>query len=216
MACRVTGSANVCCHLLSPAQAGSPSPSHSMKDSTTTPASGIRANAPKNTRAGRTMRKGGPPERPAVRVPPFLVPGCGARPTVVCGSGASVELDMSERGIHVVDELLRGDLAEEQLAEVVQQFLGLPGREGLVPRELEVRGLLGESVGIGEEVRVLALAELVLDALHRRDRAGGDHVLDLGVVVELVADPPECGLLSALGRGGGDREDVGRVADDVR
>src|SRR5699024_7519364 len=45
----------------------------------------------------------------------------------------------SEGGVHRVDELLRCALPQEDLAEVVQQRLGLVRRQGLIPGELEVR-----------------------------------------------------------------------------
>src|SRR5699024_5297139 len=160
----------------SPAHWGVPSPSHSMKDRTTTPPSGSRAKKPKNTRAGTAIRNGGPPRRRGL----LAVVDSPAAAEAPCWSCVVV---ISERGVHVVDELLRRDLHQEDLAQIVQQLLRRPRWQSLVPGELEVRGLGGQLVGEGQEVGVLALGELVLDPLHRGNGAGCDHLLDLGVVV---------------------------------
>src|SRR5690625_6594983 len=112
MAWRVTGSASVCPHFDSPAHCGVPSPSHSMKDRTTTPPSGRSAKKPKKRRAGTAIRKGGPPLRR--RLLP-VADSCAATDPCV-----SVSVVISERGVHGVDELLRRDLqrSEEHTSEL--------------------------------------------------------------------------------------------------
>src|SRR5699024_550392 len=166
-----------------------------------------RSKKPKKRRAGTAIRRGGAPlRRRLLRV----AASCAA--TDPC---ESVSVVISERGVHGVDELLRRDLQQEYLAQVAEQLLRRRRRQRLVPGELEVRGVDGEPVGEAQEVRVLALRELVLDPLHRGDGTGLDHLVDLDVVVDVLAEPPDRSLLGAVGGGGGDGEQVGGVAHDV-
>src|ERR1035437_2872046 len=96
----------------------------------------MMAKTKKNTRAGATIQPLGP-VRPLLAAP---------SPRVV------LTLSLADRLVHVVGELLRGDLLVEELIEVAQQRGRLCRRERLIPRHLEIRRRLGQLVDGHSEV----------------------------------------------------------------
>src|SRR4029453_10913412 len=113
-----------------------PIPSQSVNESTRTPISGTKANARNINRAGTTKM----PSR--LLAPPAggVVSGCSV-PVPAGASGARAVMSRLNGGVHRRRELLRRDLQQEQLIDVVQQSLGLLRAECLVPGLLEVGGL---------------------------------------------------------------------------
>src|SRR5699024_4054618 len=96
------------------------------------------------------------------------------------GDGTS----LAEGGVHVAGEFLRTDAQQEQLADVVQQRLRLGRVQRLVPRQLEVGRLGGQSVDEGQEVGVLRRRQLVLCRCDRWHATGGDERVDVGIAVQ--------------------------------
>src|SRR5664279_5496081 len=120
----------------------------------------MMAKTKKNTRAGATIQPLGP-VRPLLAAP---------SPRVV------LTLSLADRLVHVVGELLRGDLLVEELIEVAQQRGRLCRRERLIPRHLEIRRRLGQLVAghseVGSSRRNLGVEILDLDT--KISAAGSD------------------------------------------
>src|SRR5688500_15995428 len=108
-------------------------PSQSVNESTRTPINGTKANERNMSRAGSTRM----PSR--LFAPPAGGAGaCSSVPVVAGANGATAVMSRLDGGVHCGRELLRRDLQQKELIDVVQQSLGLRGAECLVPGLLEV------------------------------------------------------------------------------
>src|SRR6476469_982791 len=131
----VTGSVSTVVQLARPSSRISRRPSQLVKLRKTTPASGTTANTRKKTRAGAASHPDGPVSRTRRRLELVMVTPL-----------------LPDRGVHRGDELLRGDLLEEDLVKVGQHRVALCGTQRLVPGQREARRLLGQAVDEREEV----------------------------------------------------------------
>src|SRR4051812_37517134 len=194
----VTGSVRTVVQLDNPSSLISPSPSHEVKLRNKTPSSGMMANSRKKARAGAASHPDGPRSRARREEPDVVDTGL-----------------LSDRRVHRGDELLRGDLLQEDLVEVGQHGIPLRRAERLVPGKGEARSVLGHAIHVGQEVLVRRCGELAFDALDHGNRSGVDKALDVAVREHPVLDEFERGLLLALCGLGGDGPEVGGVADHV-
>src|SRR4030095_9819945 len=158
-------------------------PSQSVNESTKTPISGIKAKARNINRAGTTRM----PSR--LLAPPAGGAGsCNSVPVPAGTSGARAVMSRLNGGGHRRRELLRRDLQQEQLIDVVQQSLGLLRAECLIPGLLEV-GRLTRHVEHGLQERCIGrTGQLRLRRLDYRHLAALDVRVDLGIGEQAVGE----------------------------
>ena len=132
-ACQVPGSVRTWRQLCVPTNSMAPIPSQSVNESTRTPISGIKAKA-------RNISRLEPPECRAdsSRRPLGAAGSCSSVPVPTGARGARAVMSRLDGGVHRRRELLRRDLQQEQLIDIVQQSLGLLRAESLIPGLLEV------------------------------------------------------------------------------
>src|SRR5579885_2142256 len=122
-------------------------------------------------------------------------------------------LRRSDRLVHIVRELLRSDLLQEQLIKVGEQRLRRLRQQRLVPGELEVRRILDQPVIELEPLAIWRARQLRLDALHCRYVAQIDKALDL-CIVESGGFQEGDAVLGGLRRFG-DRIEITRIASGI-
>src|SRR4029453_2054941 len=153
-----------------------PIPSQSVNESTRPPTSVTKANARNIHRAGTTKM----PSR--LLAPPAGGVGSGCSVPVPAGaSGARAVMSRLNGGVHRSRELLRRDLQQEQLIDVVQQSLGLLRAEGLIPGLLEVGRLTRQVEHELQERCIRRTGQLRLRRLYHRHLAALDIRIDLGM-----------------------------------
>src|SRR5512133_598861 len=174
-ACQVPGSVNAWTQLCPPTNPIALIPSQSVNESTRTPISGIKANARNISKAGSTRM----PSR--LFVPPGGAPGSSTWVSPGWTRGARAAMSLPDGGVHRGRKLLRRDLQQEQLVDVVEQRLCLCRAERLVPGLLEVGRLGSHVVDELQELCIRRTCQLRLCRLDDRDLAAVDVRVDLGI-----------------------------------